>query len=165
MSHGRRLSLTVLALVGLAVPLVFLELDDAKLRGMTVEELIYRVDERRRPLGRVMTLLVPHAQTNDDACRALIHGLCAGAGPPIYEPAAEALEDVGAPALPLLLEAIQHRDGWVVRYAVIMLGRMARPGGTEAGVLRSMLRAGITGDGYGIERSIQAALREIDHRD
>lgn len=140
--------------------------DADELARLSGGELATLVRGRGPELNCAISLLVPYAKKDDAeyARKALVHALAAGPNVPIYEPAAKALEEVGEPAIATLRASLFHESLWIVRYSVIMLGRMADGDDEETIRLLKSLRgrygdtAGSNHIGPAIDQSIKNIL-------
>ena len=154
------LVVALLALVALAALLG--SRPDPRLANMSGVELAEHIRKREPDRDHAIKLIIPHARTEGGEIerQALVHALSAGPGVTIYEPAAEALEAVGPIAIRTLRASLDRERPWMMRYAVIMLGRLARSDDEESITALKRACADRPG-GYHIDSAVDRALQQI----
>ncbi len=160
-----RVAIAVLLAVGVGGALYLLDRPPAHLTQMTGEELAAYVRAREPDLNDAIELIVPFAkrQGGEAEREALVHALAAGPRVDIYGPAAAALEEVGEIAVPTLRSNLRRDQPWIMRYSVIMLGRLARASDEETILALRSARADRPG-GYHLDKAVDAALEQIAKR-
>ena len=161
----KRVAVALLLVLVVAGAAYLLNRPPAYLAELNGDELAAHIRARDPDLKHAVRLIVPFAsrEGGETEREALVHALAAGPSVAIYEPAATALEQVGQTAVPTLRVNLRRDQPWIMRYCVIMLGRLARADDEETIAALRSARADAPG-GYHIEEAVDAALGQIATR-